>query len=906
MLFPCGAQNISGQDALFRGKMSDRYSSNFNGTPYWDAEGFMPGSILYNGKRYDGVYINVDAALCEVNVKPSPEIAATSPDRNQVSWFTRGGKRFVNLQYLGVEGAREGFYEVLFDGNVSLLKRVDKFLHKDTGNHNTEGMIGYEDSNYQHDVLSFFKISTEYLYLKDGELVKLKNRNALLNMYKSGKRELKARMASGGLRGRGIPDDTWYPEVMRLAESSEGTGGQLEAAARIWNPSSGSSIHKETPSVYAPVLKSEGGNDLPEGYFLESTSQSADDASEVSVEALYQNKIYKIGDPSKGQRSRAKVSGTVRDAATGKPMPDVTVWDDVTSSYTRTDSRGRYTLTLPCGSNVINFSEMTRQELNLKVEISGNGGLDVSMSEKVTQLNSAIISAESRMNHMMAKMGLERVSMKTISRIPSAFGEGDILKAVMALPGVKTVGEASGGFNVRGGASDQNLILFNEGTIYNPSHMFGIFSAFNPDVVDGVELYKSSIPVEYGGRISSVLNVRGKEGDTKKVKGSLGLGLITSRFHMEGPLGKGKTTFVIGGRTTYSDWILGQLPKSNNYADGKADFSDVNLGITHRVDSLNTIQLFGYYSRDRFSFNQDTTFRYNNLNAALRWRHKGSGSTSFVASAGYDRYSNELENFETLTEAYRLNTDIHQVFGRLKFETLAGNHTFSYGAEAVGYGLQGGHMAPFDENSLVLDRKLRTEYALQPSVYLGDTWRIDEKISLEYGGRLSSFLAMDPAKFYFGPEFRMSAKYSFTPNLSVKAGANTLRQYIHLISNTSSISPMDTWKLCDADIKPVTGWQGAGGIYWTVFNGRVDLSAEAYWKNTWNYLDYKSGALLVMNENLADDLVRTKGKAYGVEFMARKSVGKLNGWLSYTYSRTFLKEMEDRGSNTINVGDCYE
>ncbi|MBQ2198535.1 MAG: carboxypeptidase-like regulatory domain-containing protein, partial [Bacteroidales bacterium] len=770
----------------------------------------------------------------------------------------------------------------------------------------TEGMIGYEDSNYQHDVLSFFKISTEYLYLKDGELVKLKNRNALLNMYKSGKRELKARMASGGLRGRGIPDDTWYPSVMRLAESSEGTSGQLEAAARIWNPSSGSSIHKETPSVYAPVLKSEGGNDLPEGYFLESTSQSADDASEVSVEALYQNKIYKIGDPSKGQRSRAKVSGTVRDAATGKPMPDVTVWDDVTSSYTRTDSRGRYSLTLPCGSNVINFSEMTRQELNLKVEISGNGGLDVSMSEKVTQLNSAIISAESRMNHMMAKMGLERVSMKTISRIPSAFGEGDILKAVMALPGVKTVGEASGGFNVRGGASDQNLILFNEGTIYNPSHMFGIFSAFNPDVVDGVELYKSSIPVEYGGRISSVLNVRGKEGDTKKVKGSLGLGLITSRFHMEGPLGKGKTTFVIGGRTTYSDWILGQLPKSNNYADGKAEFSDGNLGITHRVDSLNTIQLVGYYSRDRFSFNQDTTFRYNNLNAALRWRHKGSGSTSFVASAGYDRYSNELENFETLTEAYRLNTDIHQVFGRLKFETLAGNHTLSYGAEVVGFGLQGGHMTPFDENSFVLDRQLRTEYAIQPSAYLGDTWRIDEKISLEYGGRLSSFLAMDPAKFYFGPEVRMSAKYSFTPNLSVKAGANTLRQYIHLISNTSSISPMDTWKLCDADIRPVTGWQGAGGIYWTVFDGKLDLSTEAYWKNTWNYLDYKSGALLVMNENLADDLVRTKGKAYGVEFMARKSVGKLNGWLSYTYSRTFLKEMEDRGSNTINGGDWYK
>ncbi len=902
----CGAQNVSGQDALFRGKLSDRYSSNFNGTPYWDAEGFLPGSIVYNGKTYDGVYINVDASLCEVNVKPSPEVAATSPDRNQVSWFTRGGHRFVNLRYLGIEGAREGFYEVLYDGNAALLKRVDKYLHKDTGNHNSEGLIGYEDSNYQHDVLSFFKISTGYFYLKDGNLTGLKNRNALLNIYKSSKRDLKSRMASAGLKGRGISDDVWFAGVMGLAEPTEGESGPLEEAARQWNPSSGSEIHKETPSVFAPVVKQEGRPELPEGYFQEKVSSSAEDLSDASVEALYQNKIYKIGDASKGQRKNARISGTVRDAATGKPMPDVTVWDDVTSTYTRTDARGRYYLNIPCGSNVINFSEMTRQELNLKVEIYGSGGLDVSMSEKVTQLNSAMISAESRMNHMMAKMGLERVSMKTISRIPSAFGEGDILKAVMALPGVKTVGEASGGFNVRGGASDQNLILFNEGTIYNPSHMFGLFSAFNPDVVDGVELYKSSIPVEYGGRISSVLNVRGKEGDPQKVKGSLGLGLLTSRFHLEGPLSKGKTTFVLGGRTTYSDWLLGRLPKSNSYADGKADFSDVNLGITHKADSLNTIQLFGYFSRDKFSFNQDTTFRYNNINAALRWRHKGRGNTSFVASAGYDRYGNMLDNFETSTEAYRLNTEIHQIFGRLKFETLAGKHTWSYGAEVIGYSLQGGHMAPYDENSLVIDRQLETEYAIQPSVYLGDTWRVDDKFSLEYGGRLSSFLAMDPSKFYFGPEFRFSAKYSFTPNLSVKAGANSLRQYIHLISNTSSISPMDTWKLCDADIKPVTGWQGAGGLYWTVFDGRLDLSAEAYWKNTWNYLDYKSGALLVMNENLSDDLVRTKGKAYGVEFMARKTIGKLNGWLSYTYSRTFLKEMEDRGASTINGGDWYK
>ena len=256
------------------------------------------------------------------------------------------------------------------------------------------------------------------------------------------------------------------------------------------------------------------------------------------------------------------------------------------------------------------------------------------MTEKVTLLKGSIVSAESMRQHRSTSMGVESVSMTTMSKIPSAFGEGDIIKAVLTLPGVKSVGEASGGFNVRGGSADQNLILFNDNTIYNPSHLFGIFSAFNPDLVEGVELYKSSIPAEYGGRISSVLSVSSKEGDRNKVKGSLGIGVLTSRGHIEGPIGK-KTTFIAGGRISYSDWILKLLPKNSAYAGGGANFADANVGVTHRFDDNNSLQLFGYFATDRFSFSGDTTFRYTNYNAALTYRHKADDGSSFKLSVGY-------------------------------------------------------------------------------------------------------------------------------------------------------------------------------------------------------------------------------------------------------------------------------
>jgi len=553
---------------------------------------------------------------------------------------------------------------------------------------------------------------------------------------------------------------------------------------------------------------------------------------------------------------------------------------------------------------VLNFNAESKEDLALKIVLSSDGTLDVVMTEKVTLLKGAIVSAESMRQHRTTAMGVEKVTVATINKIPTAFGEGDVLKAVLTLPGVKTAGEAAGGFNVRGGSADQNLILFNESTIYHPSHLFGLFSSFNPDIVDQVELYKSSIPAEFGGRISSVLDVRSREGDPQKVKGSLGLGLLTSRAHIEGPLGS-KTRFLAGARTSYSDWLLKLLPKNSAYAGGSAGFTDVNLSLTHHFDDSNSLQAHGYYATDRFAFSGDTTFRYTNLNASLIYLHKSDDGSSFQVSTGYDHFANRLGIHEWAYGAYDLDTYVRQAFLKAVRRKQLGSHQLSYGAHAIGYGLDPGILSPFGDASEIERRALDREYALEASAFLSDAWQISDQLSVEGGLRASGFVPLSSKKPYLGPEVRFSAKYSPVENLSFKVGANTLRQYIHLISNTASISPMNTWKLSDADIPPTTGWQVAGGGYWTHLGTGLDLSLEGYWKQMSHCLDYKSGAVLSMNPHLAEDLVPVYGKAWGVEVMLRRSVGSLTGWLSYSYSRAHYREMLDRGNETINLGEWY-
>ncbi len=670
--------------------------------------------------------------------------------------------------------------------------------------------------------------------------------------------------------------------------------------------SMGYSVSEYDGSVY--VLRGQGfATALPEGYF----SQAGDPDSELlyvdehNVVASFQNKVYEIGDKlDKRTGGSGYVKGYVRSSKNGEVLVGVAVMGE--KSFAMTDASGYYCVKLPVGENKLVFSGYSLDELELHLNVYGDGDLDVVMNETVLSLNAAVVSGDKTVsNHLNAQIGVERINVGLVKTIPAAFGEADIIRAVTSMPGVKTIGEAATGFNVRGGSVDQNLILFNDGIIYNPTHMFGIMSAFDTDVVSNAELYKSSIPAEYGGRISSVLDIRSRSGNSKKVSGSIGIGLLTSRAEIEGPLGSENTTFILGGRTTYSNWLLNLLPSNSGYAGGSAYFADANLGISHKINEKNSIQAYAYWSMDRFSFSGDTTYNYSNAAATLKYRRAISEKTNMVITGGYDRYWSSTDDESQDYRAYRYSSAVNDAYLKVNTKTLLSDaHSLSYGGEVVYTFLMPGEMEPL-EGSDVTYKILDTQQGIQPSLYFSDSWTVNDKIILDMGARLSSYASLgENSKFYCYPEVRLSGKYSPLHNLSVKAGFNTMTQYIHLISNSTSMSPMDAWQLSDSRIRPQLGYQAAAGLFYTPIEG-LDLSLEGYYKRTYRYLDYKSGATLIMNENLADELVETTGRAYGVELMAKKTGGKLTGWISYTYSRSRLKEMEDNGVDSINNGEWY-
>ena len=842
------------------------YNFPYNGTYLWFNTGFNPGTVCYDGRIYQDVPMNINAHKQEVLVKKTAVEPPVVLERSLLPWAMLDGYYYVNLRLAGVYGAPEGYFQILTDGRQTYYLQRIKLFAQDAADHNGVDGIGYDDRSYREDVISYFHQKNLYYTYRNGKFKRVH----------PGRHKRK----------------TLEP-------------GPLPAQAEV---------STNEPRVFispAPSAGIQSVSGLPAGWFAARSSASDRAALLAVIEqekliATYRNKTYEIG-AVPAQSGPVNVYGIVRDVASGEALAGVLVSDSTERIFCYTGDDGRYELKLPLGENILKLRDYTKEDMDIHILVKGSGSLDVVMREKVTTLKSAYVSANSMAEHRRTGMGLESINSSTVSHIPSAFGEGDVLKAVLTLPGVKSVGEASSGFNVRGGSADQNLILFNGGTIYNPSHLFGVFSAFNTDVVEDIELYKSSIPVEYGGRISSVLDINSRDGDPERIRGSLGLGILTSHLMLEGPIVKNKTTFVLGGRTTYSDWLLKRLPADSGYSGGDASFSDVNLGVTHRFDERNSLKLSGYWSRDNFSFRGDTTFRYSNLDVALKWNHKTRSGGSLDVGAGYDRYFNNLTDGAggNVLGAYNLSTQIQQGFVRTTAKLKAGSHTLTFGGDAVLYALDPGVLSPL-EGSLVIPRQLPREMAVEPSLYAGDSWEPSGvPFALDYGLRYSSFFALSPFKFYGAPEFRTSLKYSPLANLSFKAGFNTMNQYIHLVTNSSSISPMDTWKLSDVDIKPQSGYQAAGGIYWTVFGNALDISLEGYYKRSYNYLDYKSGAVLSMNEHLADDMVRTTGKSYGVELMFRKLTGRLTGWVSYTWSRALLKEMENRGADTINGGDWY-
>lgn len=654
---------------------------------------------------------------------------------------------------------------------------------------------------------------------------------------------------------------------------------------------------------------------------------------QVLVHNFAENKLFKIGSQSSAKKNQAVLSGFVQDIRNGEAIPGASIYIDSIYTGIVTDQFGYYSITLKPGRHTLKVASLGMKTALRHLLVYSDGKLNIELKDEILSLKNVIVTSDIKSNVRSTQMGIDRLSVKTIKEVPMVFGEADILKVVLTLPGVTSVGEASAGFNVRGGSADQNLILFDGATIYNPSHLLGFFSAFNADVIKGVELYKSVVPVKYGGRLSSVLDVTSKDGNDKKIAGTGGIGLLTSKFTLEGPIKKDKTSFILGARTTYSNWILKAVP-NQAYSNSRASFYDADIHISHTINSKNNLYLTGYVSNDNFRFDRDTTYKYGNRNAIVKWKHIFNNKFYSLFSAGIDHYQYEVSSNSNPVNAYLLDYHINQTHFKADFNYRINNsQSLEFGLSSIFYKLHPGSFSPDGQQSLVKPDILSPEQGLESAAYLGYKYDISSNLSFNAGLRYSMFNYLGPhdvynyvagvpketatitdtisyssgkiIKTYSRPEYRLSFRYALSADASIKIGYNTLTQYIHQLTNTISISPTDIWKLSDVNIKPQTSEQYSLGFYKNFKSGNIETSVEVYYKTLHNLLDFKSGASVLLNDHIETDIINSKGKAYGAEFLIKKISGKLNGWLSYTYSRTFLKSDDPLAGEKINGGEYY-
>ncbi len=646
------------------------------------------------------------------------------------------------------------------------------------------------------------------------------------------------------------------------------------------------------------------------------------------------NRLWQIGSPSISENQKeARLTGTVTSYESGEPIIGAVVYALDHDARGITDDDGNYSILLPKGRLTLVIQSFGAYQEQRQVNLLGDGRLDIAMDDNIISLTEVTVTSEKSANIERPEMGLENISIQSMRKIPAVLGEVDVLRAVLTLPGVQTVGEASAGFNVRGGAADQNLILYNNATIYNPTHLFGLFSAFNPDMMEEVDLYKAGVPVRFGGRLSSVLDVKGKYGNKEGLEGGGGIGLMTSRLYLEGPIGE-KTTFAAGGRSTYSNWLFGFLDEESEFRDSRASFHDLNLNLQHEIDEDNLLRFSGYWSQDSFRFDRDTAFAYSNQNINVSWRRYFNEKLEGEMTVGHDRYRFSIAGEFDPLNAFDFGFSMNQSHWRTHFDLeLDDAHQVSFGMNYVYYNLAPGSIVPQGGASQILPEVVPRERALESAFYIGDEYEVNSNLLLSGGLRYVVYNFLGPTSVnlyppstirsestligqesfgtgeivntYHGPEVRFSARYTLDNFTSLKAGFNTNRQHIHMLTNTAAIAPTDTWKLSDPNVRPQLGNQVSLGYFKNFENNIIETSVEVYYRSMSNLVDFRSGATLILNESVEQDILNTDGQAYGVELMAKKTAGKLNGWVSYTYSRSLLRTSLQEVGERINDGRWY-
>jgi len=642
-----------------------------------------------------------------------------------------------------------------------------------------------------------------------------------------------------------------------------------------------------------------------------------------------------IGSKKKGVGSNYfTVTGLVTHAKDGTPVMGGSVYVKELETGTVTDDEGYYKMKLRKGSYTVIYNSIDSKEQAYEVTGYSDGTLDVVLDPESVDLDEVEIYSERDHNVAGIHMGFIKMDAKSIKEIPVVLGEKDIIKVMLLMPGVQTVGEGSSGFNVRGSPVDQNMFYLSKMPIYNASHFFGFFSAFNPDIVEEFSLYKSNIPAMYGGRLSSIFDITEKNGNQKKFSARGGISPITARLMVEGPIVKDKLSYLVGVRATYSDWVL-RMVKDPDVKNSNASFGDAVINLSYNVNKKNRISLYGYFSRDNAELNDLTKFRYENMAGSLSWRHVFNKKLNMELFADVSNYSFQEQNKELTISAYKQEyTLLHSEAGLKFIYRPADNHQVKMGAGSVLYQINNGDFLPLNDASLIVPVELGTEKGLESYVYISDEWEVLPNLTV-YGGLRFNYYAQlgaatvyeykegvprtpgtitDTLHFsnnqvvqsYSGLDYRVGVTYLINPDMSVKASYNRLHQYIFMLSNTIALSPTDKWKLADYNIGPMAGDQFSVGYYANLGRKRMyEISIEAYYKKVKNLVEYKDGANLLVNEYPEQDIIQGKLDSYGLEFMLKKTYGRLNGWVNYTYARSLVNAVDEKTGDFNNFGLEY-
>ena len=646
-----------------------------------------------------------------------------------------------------------------------------------------------------------------------------------------------------------------------------------------------------------------------------------------------------FGIPNANQSTeRWDITGTISAAADGRLLANVSIWVADQNLGAISDDQGQYSLSLPSGAHQVRIEALGYAPQNISILLYSDASLPIALVEAVEYLDEVVVSKGMNAHINSTMIGKSRLSALETQNIPFVLGEQNLLKAATVLPGISTAGEAATGFNVRGGKADQNLLLLNKGILVNPNHFFGIFQALNPFVVSELNVYKGNIPIEYEGRTSSVFEMSTKSPAKDRTRGQVSVGPVTANGLIEIPVRKDHSGLMVGFRSAYSDWVLGALddPKlqksSAAFYDGIVTYEDQLTA----VDQLNATY---YFSQDAFQISSDSLYQYANRLAAVNWRHRinenrvmqlHASSSAYDFSIVYDGSSlrNFQSDFKMDIQSLRWQFD-HQVHSR---------HALTYGANAIFYGIDPGAIRPLTTEDLIQTQQLVREKAIEGSLFLADQIELSERWLVNVGLQLALYTAVGPfeEKTYqpnlpkseasvlseiriaqndlfaeqLFPSYRLAARYKHNSIWALKFAALRMYQFIHSLTNNTTASPIDTWRISTNNLAPQRSDQITLGAFFTPVNQVFEMSLEGFYKRQENLVDFKTGANLFLNPFIETEVLQGRGKAYGIEFLLRKTKGKHTGWLGYTFARTLIQLestfLEERVNNGVFFPTNYD